>query len=135
MRLMLVVMIVAACLMPAGKGTAGGMEEWTQQLSFSGLLETIHSVRVRKPSEALTSRARMRLELGLDLDSVYGFFSADAEKNWKMASETGVDLQEAWLEHVGNGWVRASDGKSSSGAKPTGFRSPISCPRRIIPNR
>jgi hypothetical protein len=114
MRLKPLIMVVAACLLVAGPGTAGGetaggetagrAEEWTRRLSFSGLLETIHSMRAQTPHDTLTSRARMRLELGMDLDSAYGFVSADTEKNWRLSSETGTGIHEAWLEHVGNGW-------------------------------
>jgi len=114
MRPVLLILVVSACLLVAGPMTAvgetsGGVKageavEWTRRLSFSGLLETIHSMRVQTPHDTLTSRARMRLELGVDLDSAYGFVSADAEKNWRLSSETGTGIHEAWLEHVGNGW-------------------------------
>jgi hypothetical protein len=110
MRLSLIIILVLVAGLPAFGQAAGrpetgsGTAEWTRRLSFSGLLETIHSVRVQEPRDTLTSRARMRLELGVDLDSIYGFVSADAEKNRILSSETGTGIHEAWLEHVGNGW-------------------------------
>ena len=101
----LLVVLLALAFMPApGWGAADGERAWTERLTLSGWLETVQSVRVRSPHESLTSRAKLRLELGADLGPVYGFFSMDAEKNWKLSSETGIDLHEAWLEHAGDGW-------------------------------
>jgi hypothetical protein len=61
-------------------------------------------MRTHRPNNSLTSRARLRLELEADFDAFYGFVSADAEKNWQLDDETGVDLQEAWLEYAANRW-------------------------------
>ncbi|WP_321390018.1 DUF1302 family protein [uncultured Desulfuromusa sp.] len=77
---------------------------WQDRLELGGWVETIQSMRLKSPNDSLTSRAKLRLELATELDWLYGFFSADAEKNWEIASETGVDLQEAWIEHVADNW-------------------------------
>ena len=78
--------------------------QWLDGLALSGWVEAVQSMRIKSPNDSLTSRAKLRLELSADLDWLYGFFSADAEKNWEISSESGVDLHEAWLEHVSDNW-------------------------------
>lgn len=81
---------------------------WTDRLRLSGLVETIQSFRLNDTSDQVTSRLHSRLELGADLDLAYVFVSADAEKNWKIPSETKTAIHEAWVEHIHDGWdVRA----------------------------
>jgi hypothetical protein len=108
MRRAAAVVTCIAFLLAADWGAAEEEQPWTERLELSGFLETLQSMRLREPHDAVTSRARLRLGLGADLGPVYGFVSADAEKNWKLTSETGVEAREAWLEHDGDGWdVRA----------------------------
>ncbi len=78
----------------------------TQSVSaeVSGWLDTVHSVRTASPHDKITSRARLRLEARADLNWLYGFSSVDAEKNWIISEETGVDAQEFWVEHVADTW-------------------------------
>ncbi len=73
-------------------------------LAISGWLDTVHSVRTRNPHDKVTSRARLRLEARADFDWLYGFYSVDAEKNWIISEETGIDTQEFWIEHVADAW-------------------------------
>ncbi|MDR3175021.1 MAG: hypothetical protein LBU06_00585 [Desulfovibrio sp.] len=80
------------------------MSGFLKRFKVSGWLEAMRSMRVRSPHDAVTSRLRMRLEVAADLGPLYGFVSADAEKNWKIASETGVEPHEMWLEHAQAGW-------------------------------
>ena len=80
------------------------LNTWLEPFSLSGWAETIQSMRTHRPNDALTSRARLRLELSVDFNAIYGFVSTDAEKNWQIDDETGVDLQEAWLEYTAAGW-------------------------------
>lgn len=77
---------------------------WHNRLDWTGWAEAIQSMRIRSPNDSLTSRAKLRLELSTELDWLYGFFSMDAEKNWEIGSESGVDLHEAWVEHVASNW-------------------------------
>lgn len=114
-----VLWIVVGCLLLAGKAfgaEASGKEagsdpwaewgraSWLEPFTLSGWADTVLSARTRPPHDVLTSRARLRLECAADFESVYAFVSAEAEKNWKLSSETGVDLREAWLERVDDGW-------------------------------
>ncbi|MDR2820343.1 MAG: hypothetical protein LBB60_07430 [Desulfovibrio sp.] len=75
-----------------------------KRFKVSGWLEGIHSMRIRAPHDPVTSRLRLRLELAADMGWLYGFASADAEKNWEIDSETGVEPHELWLEHVDTRW-------------------------------
>jgi len=77
---------------------------WMKPFSLSGWADAIQSMRIHSPNGSLTSRARLRLELAADFDVIYGFVSADAEKNWEIDDETGVDLNEAWLEYATGGF-------------------------------
>ncbi len=97
--------LLAVCLL-GSRATLAGEEatvlpEWLQ---LSGWLETIQSVRANHWDEAVTSRARLRLELTARYQWLDGFVSMDAEKNWQIEDETGVEPHEAWLAHVGDGW-------------------------------
>ncbi|PIE63724.1 MAG: hypothetical protein CSA26_11555 [Desulfobacterales bacterium] len=79
-------------------------EGWQDLFTFSGWLDAVQSARLRSPHDRLTSRARLRLELTADMGWLYGFVSADGEKNWQISSESGIDLHEAWVEYVGSNW-------------------------------
>ncbi len=87
-----------------GTRAAEEQEAWQDRFAVSGWLDAIQSIRLRSPHDSLTSRARLRLELTADMDWLYGFVSADAEKNWQISSESGVELHEAWVEHVADSW-------------------------------
>ncbi len=73
-------------------------------LAVSGWLDTVHSLGIKSPHDRITSRARIRLEAQADFNWLYGFYSVDAEKNWIITEETGIDIQEFWLEHVADNW-------------------------------
>ena len=73
-------------------------------LELSGWADTVQSVRIHDPHDALTSRARLRLEASGYLDEIYGFVSIDTEKNVKIDNETGLDLREAWAEYASDKW-------------------------------
>ncbi len=96
------VMILLITLLGARPSRADeGLPDW---LDLSGWAETIQSARLSEPHDQVSSRAKLRLEAEADLDRIFVFASADAEKNWTIESETGADLHEAWLEYVGDGW-------------------------------
>lgn len=73
-------MTCIAFLLAADWGAAEEEQPWTERLELSGFLETLQSMRLREPHDAVTSRARLRLGLGADLGPVYGFVSADARR-------------------------------------------------------
>jgi hypothetical protein len=87
-----------------GTGAEKALAAFRKRLTFSGWLEGIQSMRVRAPHDEVTSRTRLRLEMAADMGLLYGFVSADAEKNRIIASETGVELHELWLEHADTNW-------------------------------
>ncbi len=79
-------------------------ENWPDALKMFGWTEAIQSMRIQSPSDSLASRVKLRLGFTVEMDWVYGFVSADVEKNWEISSETGIDLHEVWLEHVSDNW-------------------------------
>lgn len=103
MRRLAAALAMAAYLLAPGR-EAAAEGSWRDRLILTGRVETVQSLRMRAPDETLTSRAALRLELGADFETLYGFLSLEGEKNWKIASESGVEPREAWLEHVGRGW-------------------------------
>ena len=76
----------------------------TDSLEIKGWADTTQSARIHDPNNTLTSRARLRLETSGYLNEIYGFVSIDAEKNFKIKSETGLELQEAWMEYASDNW-------------------------------
>ncbi len=95
-------MAAIPCL--AREGKSQWSDWWPDQLELSGWAEAIQSIRLKTPNDSLTSRAKLRLEISADTDGFYGFVSADAEKNRKISSETGVRLHEVWVEHAADNW-------------------------------
>ncbi len=89
---------------PAQSVSAEQKDLFPDWLDVSGWLDTVHSVRTASPHDKITSRARLRLEARADMDWIYGFFSLDAEKNWVVSRETGVESHEFWMEHVSDTW-------------------------------
>lgn len=79
-------------------------KKWLEPFRFSGWLEGMQGMRIREPNDAITSRARLHLETEVNFKHAYGFVSVDVEKNRQIDSESGFDLHELWLEHVGSGW-------------------------------
>lgn len=73
-------------------------------VDVTGWVEMLQSARTKGPHDAITSRAHGRLELAMDFDWLYGFFSLDVEKNWAIPSEDGIAVREAWIEHAGDNW-------------------------------
>lgn len=86
------------------KALPGWFHKLQEHASLTGYMEALHSARFIKAGDAPSSRARLHLESELDFSSVHGFISANAEKNWAIPDETGVKLQELWMEYVGSGW-------------------------------
>ncbi len=103
-RFFLPILLLAGCVWGTVARADDEAGRWTDRLELSGWADAIQSMRTRSPYDGLTSRVRLRLELSADLDQLYAFVSADAEKNWEISSGTGVDLHEAWVEHADDSW-------------------------------
>lgn len=102
MRLFMVFLIIGGTAVRAMAADTGAA--WMEPFSLSGWVDAIQSMRIQAPNDALTSRARLRLALDADFGALCGFISADAEKNWQIEEQTGIDLHEAWLEYAANRW-------------------------------
>ncbi len=88
----------------AGVEVSAREVSWVERMVVDGWIEGAQSVQIRSPHDALTSRMWGRLKLSADIDDFFGYVSVDAQKNWKVDSETGIDVHEAWLEYVADGW-------------------------------
>ncbi len=96
-----VLLMILSLVQPISAEQKDVLPDW---LAVSGWLDTVHSARTRSPHDRVTSRARLRLEAKIDIDWLYLFYSLDAEKNWIISKETGIDTQELWMEHVADTW-------------------------------
>lgn len=96
--------MVVGYLPIAGSASAVAESSWMEWVEVDGWIEGAQSVQVRSPHDALTSRVWGRLKLSADIDDFFGYVSVDAQKNWTVDSETGIDVHEAWLEYVADGW-------------------------------
>lgn len=95
------------CLLCAWPGQGRAADDdlpWRDRLTLWGWIEGMRSMRVKPPRDALASRLGARLKLSADLGRWYGFVSVDAEQNWEIDGESGIDLHEGWLEYAGDGW-------------------------------
>lgn len=101
-RLLMVFLMIGGSAVQAMAADTGAA--WMEPFSLSGWADVIRSMRIRAPNDALTSRARLRLALDAAFGALCGFVSADAEKNWRIEEQTGVDLHEAWLEYAAGRW-------------------------------
>jgi hypothetical protein len=104
LRLPICLLLLICCALPVRQAFADGSFSWMEPFDLTGWMDAIQSVRTRELDNCLTSRARLRLELRGDFEALYGFASVDAEKNWKIKGETGIELQETWLEYAGGQW-------------------------------
>jgi hypothetical protein len=107
LKYLVVPLLMAVFLFGEGTVRSAAADEgvpWTEAFSLSGWADAIQSIRTHAPNDSLTSRARLRLELSAVFDSIYGFVSADAEKNRQIDEETGTDLHEVWIEHAAGRW-------------------------------
>jgi len=102
---LLIVLPSVDAVMPGHQARAEESDQlWLAPFSLTGWAETIQSLRTHSPHDVLTSRARLRLEMTADFNMLYAFVSGDAEKNWQIEDESGLELQEAWLEHAADRW-------------------------------
>lgn len=87
-----------------GSASAADESSWMEWVEVDGWVEGARSVRNRSPHDALVSRVWGRLKLSSEVDDVYAHLSVDAQKNWRVEDETGIDLHEIWAEYTAEGW-------------------------------
>jgi len=69
-----------------------------------GFVDTYHAVRLGDPQDFLSSRTRLRLEMLIDSDYASLFASMNAIKNNVIASNTGIELREAYMDYTAERW-------------------------------
>ena len=78
--------------------------EETVQFDLSGFMDTYHSVQTKSPNDIQSSRTRLHLELQAEKENTLLFTSAEAEKNYVLSDETGVELHEVYLDYTSDSW-------------------------------
>jgi hypothetical protein len=84
---------------------ASSQAEQGAQIDFSGFVDTYHSVQLKSANDIQSSRTRLRLELRTQMENASLFASVNAEKNYILSDETGVDLHEAFLDYISDSWA------------------------------
>ena len=74
------------------------------QIEYAGFVDTYHSLQTKEPNDTLSSRSRLRLESHTESENIFLFASLNAEKNYVLSDETGVDLHEGYLDYVSDQW-------------------------------
>lgn len=80
---------------------AASANAWVE---YSGFVDTYHSFRTKEPNDTLSSRTRLRLELNMESENIFLFASVNAEKNYVLSDETGVELHEGYLDYISDQW-------------------------------
>ncbi|AVM52506.1 hypothetical protein JN06_01428 [Bacteroides zoogleoformans] len=77
-------------------------EESTWQIK--GFVDTYHAIRTEKPNDFMSSRTRIRGEIGKNFGSSSLFVSFNATHNALLKDRTGFELREAYLDHREEHW-------------------------------
>lgn len=80
----------------------------TDDWQIKGFVDTYHSVRSEKPFDFMSSRTRVRGEVGKGFDKSSLFVSFNATYNSLFKERTGFELREAYIDHREKHWgIRA----------------------------
>ena len=83
---------------------AWGQEEGDSSWQLKGFVDTYHAVRSEKPNDFMSSRTRVRGEIGKSFGSSTLFVSFNATHNALLKGRTGFELREAYLDHREEHW-------------------------------
>lgn len=83
---------------------AWGQEEGDSSWQLKGFVDTYHAVRSKKPNDFMSSRTRVRGEIGKSFGSSTLFVSFNATHNALLKGRTGFELREAYLDHREEHW-------------------------------
>ena len=81
-------------------GQEGGGSSW----HIKGFVDTYHAVRSGKPNDFMSSRTRVRGEIGKNVGTSSLFVSFNATHNALLKERTGFELREAYLDHREEHW-------------------------------
>lgn len=83
---------------------AWGQEKGDSSWQLKGFVDTYHAVRSEKPNDFMSSRTRVRGEIGKSFGSSTLFVSFNATHNALLKGRTGFELREAYLDHREEHW-------------------------------
>lgn len=84
--------------------TAWGQEAEESSWQLKGFVDTYHAVRTEKPNDWMSSRTRLRGEIGKSFGGSSLFVSFNATYNALLKERTGFELREAYLDHREEHW-------------------------------
>ena len=82
----------------------GGQEKGVVPWQFKGFVDTYHAFRTREPNDLMSSRARVRGEIGKSSGGSSLYVSFNITYNALLKERTGVELREAYLDHREENW-------------------------------
>lgn len=94
--------LIFLCVLLAFSGVLQAQE--SDGWSVKGFVDTYHAVRAQKNSDLMSSRTRVRGEIGRDFGQSSLFVSLNATYNAILKERTGFELREAYLDHTENHW-------------------------------
>lgn len=77
---------------------------FTAELDVKGFVDTYHAVRTKKPNDFISSRTRLRMEMGVQQNDTFLFTSCNAVHNNMLSSLSGIELREAYMEYASESW-------------------------------
>lgn len=84
--------------------TACGKEQGDSLWQLKGFVDTYHAIRSKKPNDFMSSRTRVRGEIGKSFGGSTLFVSFNATHNTLLKEHTGFELREAYLDHREENW-------------------------------
>ncbi len=84
--------------------TAWGQEKGDSSWQLKGFVDTYHAVRSEAPNDFMSSRTRIRGEIGKSFGGSALFVSFNATHNALLKERTGFELREAYLDHREEHW-------------------------------
>ena len=82
----------------------GGQEKGVVPWQFKGFVDTYHAFRTREPNDLMSSRARVRGEIGKSSGGSSLYVSFNITDNALLKERTGGELREAYLDHREENW-------------------------------
>jgi hypothetical protein len=96
-------LLIALCLwIPAAVIQPAGAQDMS--VDWGGFFDTYYGLRMHSPHDTLTSRSRLRTELRVEKNDLFLYASCDAEKNFKLSDETGIEMNELYMDYVSDCW-------------------------------
>lgn len=84
--------------------TVWGQEEGDSSWQLKGFVDTYHAIRTEKPNDFMSSRTRVRGEIGKNSGGSSLLVSFNATHNALLKERTGFELREAYLDHREEHW-------------------------------